>query len=146
MIRKILSLSGIALCMMTCASVAQAQSRSVYIVNVPFAFVVADQNMSPGEYEVRVTPGSVLANENFNIVSLRNRGGRDYKVVATGIAKPLASGTRPQLAFRHYGDRAFLGELRIPGRQIGVPSSKEQVQRELAKQKEERQFLTLFVQ
>jgi len=95
MIRKILGIAGIVFWMAAMAGVAQAESRHAYIVSIPFAFVMGDQTMSPGEYEVQLAPGSALANENFYIMSLRNRTGRDYKAVATGLALPGASVTRP---------------------------------------------------
>lgn len=146
MIRKILGLTGIVLWMAAMAGVAHAESRRAYIVSIPFAFVMADQTMSPGEYEVQVAPGSALADEKFYIMSLRNRSGRDYKAVATRIALTAASVTRPQLAFRRYADRAFLTALRIPGLQIGISISKAQVQRELAKQHQEEEVVSLFFQ
>ena len=102
--------------------------------------------MSPGEYEVQVAPGSALANESFYVMSLRNRSGRDYKAVATGIALRGASVTRPQLAFQRYGNRAFLTALRTPSLQIGMPISKAEAQREIAKQYEEQEVVTLFFQ
>ena len=102
--------------------------------------------MSPGQYEVQLAPGSALANENFYIMSLRNRSGRDYKAVATGLALPGTSVTRPQLAFQRYGSRAFLTALRTPSLQIGMLISKAQVQREVAKQHEEQEVVTLFFQ
>jgi hypothetical protein len=105
MIRKILGIAGIVFWMAAMAGVAQAESRHAYIVSIPFAFVMGDQTMSPGEYEVQLAPGSALANESFYIMSLRNRSGRDYKAVATGLALPGASVTRPQLAFQRYAKR-----------------------------------------
>src|SRR6185369_10662272 len=101
--------------------------------------------MSPGEYEVQLAPGSALANESFYIMSLRNRSGRDYKAVATGLALPGASVTRPELAFQRYGNRAFLTALRTPSLQIGMPISKAEAQREIAKQYEEQEVVTLFL-
>ena len=146
MIRKILGIAGIVFWMAATAGVAQAESRHAYIVSIPFAFVMGDQTMSPGEYEVQLAPGSALADENFHIMSLRNRSGRDYKAVATGIAWPGASVTRPQLAFQRYGNRAFLTALRTPSLQIGMPISKAEAQREIAKQYEEQEVVTLFFQ
>jgi hypothetical protein len=146
MIRKILGLAGIVFWMAAMAGVAQAESRHAYIVSIPFAFVMGDQTMSPGEYEVQVAPGSALANENFYIMSLRNRSGRDYKAVATGVALPATSVMRPQLAFQRYGNRAFLTTLRTPSLQIGMPINKAGVQREMAKQREEQEVVTLFFQ
>ena len=49
MIRKILSFAGIMFWMAAMAGVAQAESRHAYIVSIPFAFVMRDQTMSPGE-------------------------------------------------------------------------------------------------
>ena len=146
MIRKILGIAGIVFWMAAMAGVAQAESRHAYIVSIPFAFVMGDQTMSSGEYEVQLAPGSALADENFHIMSLRNRSGRDYKAVATGIALPAASVTRPQLAFQRYGNRAFLTALRTPSLQIGMPISKAEAQREIAKQYEEQEVVTLFFQ
>ena len=146
MIRKILSSAGLVFWMAALAGVAQAESRHAYIVSIPFAFVMGDQTMSPGEYEVQLAPGSALANENFYIMSLRNRSGRDYKAVATGLALPGASVTRPELAFQRYGNRAFLTALRTPSLQVGMPISKAEAQREIAKQYEEQEVVTLFFQ
>ena len=146
MIRKILGIAGIVFWIAAMAGVAQAESRHAYVVSIPFAFVMGDQTMSPGEYEVKLAPGSALANESFYIMSLRNRSGRDYKAVATGLALPGASVTRPQLAFQRYGNRAFLTALRTPSLQIGMPISKAEAQREIAKQYEEQEVVTLFFQ
>lgn len=146
MIRKILGLAGMVFWLAAMAGVAQAESRHAYIVSIPFAFVMGDQTMSPGEYVVQLAPGSALADENFYIMSLRNRNGHDYKAVATGVALPAASVTGPQLAFQRYGNRAFLTALRTPGLEIGMLISKAQVQREIAKQHQEQEVVTLFFQ
>lgn len=145
MLRKILTFAAIVFWMTTVSRVAQAESGHAYRVDIPFAFVMGDQTMSPGKYEIQVTAASAFANKNFNILILRNRDGREYKALASGLVQPIASTARAELAFQRYGDRAFFTQLRTHGRQIGIPVNKSQVQREIARQQNEEQMVTLFI-
>lgn len=146
MIKKIVSFAGIVLWMTAFAGTAQAQSRQAYIVSVPFAFMMGDRAMAPGEYEVRVNPGSVLQDDNFNLITLRNRKGRDFKTLVTGVAAPLASNQKAELGFQRFGNRAFLTELKTSGRAILIPLSRSQAQREIAQQYKEEEIVTLSIQ
>lgn len=112
----------VALAIVTAVVSANAQSQVKVAANIPFEFVVGDQTLPAGEYEVRpvTDQGGALAIE----------GSENGKTVMR-LADPIESmkkRTSARLVFHRYGQSYFLAQV-WNGDTIG---------RELAKSRQER--------
>jgi hypothetical protein len=93
--------------------VASAQSTAPLNFRTPFAFVVGDQLVPPGEYTVRVV--SVTG-----MLSFRSRADGNLNVFVNSIPLQKAEpADRYKLVFHRYGSRYFVSEIWTPGYRTG---------------------------
>jgi hypothetical protein len=112
----------VALSLVTFTVSANAQSSTKQVANIPFEFVVGDQNLSAGQYDIdRITSGGMAIRI------------RDTKTTtaATRLTSPIIK-TKPasqgKLVFHRYGNTYFLSEVWRAGDSSGrqlVKSSRE---------------------
>jgi hypothetical protein len=84
-----------------------AQASVRLVVNVPFEFAVGGERLPAGRYEI----GRLSANSDKVLLIRSLEGGRQLAVV-THAADTVQTAEQAQLAFRQYGDRYFLSEIR----------------------------------
>lgn len=85
-------------------------------VYVPFAFVVGNQMLPAGVYQVQRLMGRPAKADETGMIVVRSIESRVYKAVVTNLGwHPPASGSHAQLVFAHHGGQRYLSELRIAG-------------------------------
>jgi hypothetical protein len=94
---------------------ALAQTKS-FRAEVPFAFVVGNQELPAGVYRFERLLGNPSADETVGIVALRNTQKHVYEVVIPGLSEGLGD---PQpackLVFHRHGGRHYLYQIWIAG-------------------------------
>ena len=111
------------------AGSAQAETRHEVRVNVPFAFVVGNKVLPPGNYTIDPESSPVSANE----VLIQNVDHPRYAVLVRGSdepgeALPISAANRGRLVFNQYGDDRFLREIRGPYAAINVEVPKSRAE------------------
>jgi len=105
---------------------ASAQGKRTLILKAPFCFTVEQQKMPAGTYQILVERGWL---------QIRSA---DSKTAAVVLTLPV-SGKTPegvgQVVFNHYGDRYFLGQVWLPGMEVGRQTLESREEKELEKQK-----------
>jgi hypothetical protein len=125
------SLIGI-LTLVAAAQSAQAQSRTDYTANIPFAFNVGNETLPAGQYIItnaRTVDGAV-------ILRIRAKGHEGLMRLTNGV-RANAPRQKTVLVFNRYGERSFLAEMwragESEGRQLPKSRSERAVERELAR-------------
>jgi hypothetical protein len=100
--------------LLTIASlVSNAQTTGVtsrVAVYIPFDFVVADQTLPSGPYELSTKPGGIL--------DVLSRDGRNHVFAQPGTSN--GSGDYlGRVVFNCYGNRCFLSSVWVPGHDLG---------------------------
>jgi hypothetical protein len=119
----------VALALATAAVSANAQSRNNMMANIHFDFVVGDQTLPAGEYNVRAI------NEARNALMIQ---GTDNRKSATRLSFPngeLKNRTHARLVFHRYGQRYFLAQVwngETAGRDLTKSKQERAMERELA--------------
>ena len=96
----------------TCAAHAQTAARIV--VNVPFDFVVGQQTLPAGTYNVKQMTGN-----NDKLLLLQSADGHKAQIVLTSPVETGASVEAARLDFHRYGHMNFLFRVWTPGAQTG---------------------------
>ena len=84
------------------AAVAQTSPGDV-VVNVPFSFVAANQQMQPGRYIV--SPAA------YGVLRISNSRDSKNQMFASAYALQHSTPSGPKLVFHRYGDSYFLAEV-----------------------------------
>jgi hypothetical protein len=87
-----------------------------FVAYVPFSFVVGNQTLPPGVYQVQRLMGRPAEVDEVGMIVVRSIESRVYKAVVTNLAwHPPAPGSRAQLVFARRAGHHYLSELRIAG-------------------------------
>jgi len=119
--RVLLRTVGLAVLLTTSMSLSQTKSGDT-IVNVPFSFLVANQELPPGRYAVARMAEGVLR------ISAPNGKGVAVPVHSTEGEGPEGSG---KVVFHRYGNTYFLSEVWIPGSDIGKQVFQSKAEKEV---------------
>lgn len=84
------------------AAVAQTSPGDV-VVNIPFSFVVANQQMQPGRY--------IVAPASFGVLRIANSRDSKSQTFASAYSVQHSAPSGPKLVFHRYGDSYFLAEV-----------------------------------
>jgi hypothetical protein len=116
-------LGAIAIAVLLVSSMSLSQTRTGdTIVNVPFSFVVANQELPPGRYAVTRMAEGVLR------ISASDGKGVAVPVHSTEGKGPEGSG---KVVFHRYGDTYFLSEVWNPGSHIGEQVFRSKAEKEV---------------
>jgi hypothetical protein len=125
---------GLAMLMVTLALaaatavVANGQSQTRLVAQVPFDFVVGDKTLRAGEYHVN------SLNDSGNPIVIKNDDG-DRAVRSTYTAERRDKQLRAKLVFHRYGSTYFLSQIWMAGETIGgeLPKTRQEraIEREL---------------
>jgi hypothetical protein len=126
-----------------CPSVGYAQTshHSALTVKVPFEFVVGNQTFPAGTYKFRSLLNSVPGRDSIDVLEVRSTEGRLYKAIVTDVVA-REQPNNPSLVFTRNGGRAFLSEVREPGKQSGCRLQSSADQTEIAENENEQITLT----
>ncbi|HKO45451.1 MAG TPA: hypothetical protein VJU84_19405 [Pyrinomonadaceae bacterium] len=115
----------VAIAFATAVVSAQAQSGKTVISNIPFEFVVADQTLPAGKYQVNRSIGNALAISTSDAAVFR----------LTNEIEP-SKDRRARLVFHRYGNRYFLAEAWTgageAGRQLLKSRQERAIEREMS--------------
>ncbi len=103
-----------------------AQSNTLYLADVPFAFTMGKTELPAGHYAVQVEPGQSL----ITIMGSDRR--RSVVLSLPGDAYPASSPQQPSLTFNRYGDQYFLSQVRTTESARTIPTQK--LEKEMQKQ------------
>jgi len=120
---KFLGLMGLILTLGALPST--AQGKKSLVLNAPFSFMVEQQKMPAGTYQILVEHGWL---------QIRSA---DNKTAAMVLTLPV-SGKTPesvgQVVFNHCGDRYFLSQVWLPDFQAGRQTLESREEKEMEKQ------------
>ena len=115
----------VAIAFATAVVSAQAQSAKTVISNIPFEFVVADQTLPAGKYQVHRAIGNAL--------KISTRDAAAFRL--TNEIEP-SKDRRARLVFHRYGNRYFLAEVWTgageAGRQLLKSRQERAIEREMS--------------
>ena len=115
----------VAIAFATAVVSAQAQSANTVISNIPFEFVVADQTLPAGKYQVHRSIGNAL--------KISTRDAAAFRL--TNEIEP-SKDRRARLVFHRYGNQYFLAEVWTgagePGRQLLKSRQERAIEREMS--------------
>ncbi|MGB9606648.1 MAG: hypothetical protein ACPL88_12300 [Bryobacteraceae bacterium] len=104
---------------------ASAQMITRASVQVPFAFATGNTVFPAGVCDIQSGPQQY-------VVVVRCEGMHDGVLLVTSPGNPLAAGETSRVVFHRYGERYFLAEIRLAGRQAALHFLKSRAERELA--------------
>jgi hypothetical protein len=136
--RTLTTSTMLSLLLMLTAVTVSAQSERSGVIDIPFNFIIGQKTLPAGEYTVgrhRADSDTVWLVQ-----------GRDAHASIFFLTMPVrASETqeKTKLVFHKYGDRYFLSQIWIPGRNSGRELSMPRLERELAKNIAERGTVSL---
>lgn len=106
------------------AAVVNGQSGRQVTAQIPFEFIVADQTLRSGQYQV------IRANEAGDVLAIRDVDGKSQAMrLTSAVIANNQRDTTAKLVFHRYGSTYFLSQVWLDGRSTG---------REFAKSKQER--------
>jgi len=115
------------LAMVTAVVSANGQSQKSK-ANIPFEFVVGDQNLAAGAYSLDAI------NSAGDALRIRSVDAKDSAVRLTSTAKGTAN--HAKLVFHRYGERYFLAEVwttKDDGRQLSTSRQEQAIKKELSR-------------
>lgn len=118
--------------MLTSVSVA-AQSERSEITSIPFNFTAGEKTLPAGEYVAKPDRKS------SGVWVIQSRDGRVSAFFTTNAVQASKTQQRTRLIFNRYGDQYFLSQIWITGNNSGRELFMPSVERELVKNKSERQ-------
>lgn len=115
-------LSGVAVAAGVLLTAAYAKSYTRIVVDVPFAFVAANEILPPGAYALvnDGTPGILKIS------------GASAVAIAVQPERHARAGDRSELTFHRYGNEYFLEQVRIAGQEYGAQVSQPDAEHRLA--------------
>jgi len=122
-------------CAVLAVSCLSAQSDHKTITAVPFDFMVGNQHMAAGTYDITSGQSTLLVR------------GEDNGSASFAIALWTYSGKtqeQAKLVFKRYGDRYFLSQVWYPGTNQGRELQVSKIERELARNNAKPEIVTLL--
>jgi len=98
--------------------------RGDTIVDVPFSFIVSDQQLPPGRY--------ILSPAGEATIRISNSGTKGVIVATHAETRAHANGNK--LVFHRYGDRTFLSSVWISGSSVGREVYRSRAEQDLIQQ------------
>jgi hypothetical protein len=128
-------LKAFSACAVLAVSCLSAQSDHKTISAVPFDFMVGNQHMAAGTYDITTGQSTVLV-----------RGEDNGSAIFTLAFSAYTDKTpeRAKLVFKRYGDRYFLSQVWYPGTNQGRELKVSKVERELAMNSAKPEIVTLL--
>ena len=123
---KVMRSAFLGLGFLLAVSAAQAQESRVK-ANIPFDFVVGDQVMPAGEYQVSPIGGSGQA------ISILSEDRKSTALVVTSACATSGPSKNTKLVFHALGGRYFLSQIWTAGYSQGRQLHESKAERELAK-------------
>ncbi len=105
--------------------VANAQGVTVQ-ANIPFAFVVGDQSLPAGEYNIKPASGDSAA------LTIRSTDGKRVILTITQACAARDPWDKTELVFHHVGQQYFLSQIRVEGYVQGRQLPANRAEAELA--------------
>ena len=128
------ALKFIALCallVMVMARAAAAKTRPAVTVDLPFEFIVANQTLPAGNYQIQTLLQAQPGTDSIEILALRNTAGRIYRAVVADLGPEVVSQSGTELSFRRYRGQTYLAGVRSDGKLLTLhPSLSELALRE----------------
>lgn len=125
------------LLMLTVVSAA-AQSERTTIKNIPFNFIVGGKTLPAGDYTVEPN-----RRDSLNVWLVQSRDGHISALFTTMSVRASETQEKTKFVFHKYADQYFLSQIWIPGGNSGRELHMPRLERELAKNKIERQTIVL---
>ena len=102
------------LSLLATAGKAHAQAMT-FKAHVPFPFVVGNQRLPAGTYQIQRLLGRPGESDQVGIIVMRSTDPRVYKAVTTNLVDQPTGTSHTQLAFAAQGGQHYLAEVRIEG-------------------------------
>ncbi len=119
-------LAALVLMVISAVGSANAQTSSIHI-SIPFDFVVENQTLPAGEYNIQPSVGGR--------VLLRSHDGAAATTVLTMPVKSQQASSETKLVFKRYGDQYFLSQVWSQGANVGRELLMGRSEQEAAKNK-----------
>jgi len=116
-------LSGMALLLAASSAFAQTHLRA----NIPFDFIVDKAKLAAGEYDI-----STLGFATEKTLLLRNSDAKTARMINVNVVQANRPASQTKLVFQRYGDRYFLSQIWVEGRDIGRELPRSAREAELA--------------
>lgn len=120
---KSLQVIALGLGLLLVAAAANAQGTTVH-ANIPFSFVVGNQSLPAGDYEIKGVRGN-------DILAIRDSEGNGAVILAQSCGGGAPS-EKTELVFHHVGPYYFLWQLRTEGSRYGQQFPKSRMEAEEA--------------
>lgn len=132
--RMVMGLMLVTLSLAAAVVSANAQSSRFQMANVPFDFVIGDQDLPSGSYEVsQITSGG-------GVVQVKQREGSKSAIRLSSLIVKTNPAERSKLVFHRYGNTYFLAEVwgagYTNGRKLIKSSREDSLKIELARNSE----------
>lgn len=89
---------------------------ATFKVQVPFPFVVGNQTLAAGTYQIQRLLGRPGKADQVGLIVIRSANPLVYKAVVTDLVRqPLDSNSTSQLVFVNRGGRHYLAEVHVQG-------------------------------
>ena len=115
-----------------------AQSERSKVTNIPFSFIVGQKTLPAGEYTLEPN-----RKDSHNVWLIQRRDGRTSVLFTTMSVRSSESQDKAKLIFHKYGDQYFLSQIWTPGSHSGRELLMSRMEREWAKNPNERQTIVL---
>lgn len=106
---------------------AVAKTRPVVTVSIPFEFIVENQTLPAGNYQVQTLLQSQPGKDSIEVLALRNTTARGYRAVVVDLGTEVSAQSRTELTFRRYGGRTYLAQVRSVGKLLNLHPSLSEV-------------------
>lgn len=141
---KAVAVVGLVLALAFVSAVATADTSrpNSLRAKISFGFMVGDKTLPAGVYAIR------QITDEGNAILVQNIQNNAGVVRLTSLKKAAASESRAKLVFHRYGQRYFLAEVwdgSPNGRALSKSSAEKAVEQELAKNNEQVEIVTVFV-
>jgi hypothetical protein len=112
------------------AATAHAQTTT-YKAQVPFPFVVGNQTLPAGTYQVQRLLGRPVNADQVGLIVIRSTDSLVYKAVLTNVVRqPFDANRGSQLVFANLGGQHYLSEVHVQGeKDHQIPNSSRQFER-----------------
>ena len=98
------------------AVAANAQQTITFKAHVPFQFVMGNQTLPPGTYQVQRLMGRPAETDQVGLIVIRSTDPPVYKAVVTNLVRqPVDSRESSQLVFASRAGQHYLSEVHVQG-------------------------------
>lgn len=113
---------------LTLLAAGSAFAQNVHVrANIPFDFIVDKGKLAAGQYDL-----SSLNTATGRTLLLKNSDGKPLRMINANAVSSIQPSSKTKLVFERYGDRYFLSQIWIEGRDIGHELPKSAREAEMA--------------